>query len=35
MGRDAINLVRTEISVNGAGVYIVKTGGVVKRVMVN
>lgn len=33
--RDAINRVRTEIPVNGTGVYIVKTGGVVKRVMVN
>ena len=35
VGRDAINRVRTEIHVNGTGVYIVKTGGVVKRVMVN
>lgn len=34
VGRDAINRVRTEIPVNGAGVYIVKTGGVVKRVVV-
>ena len=33
--RDAIHRVRTEISVNGAGVYLVKTGGTVKRVMVN
>ena len=33
--RDAINRVRTEIPVNGTGVYIVKIGGVVKRVMVN
>ena len=35
VGRDAIHRVRTEISVNGAGVYLVKTGGTVKRVMVN
>ncbi len=35
VGRDAINRVRTEIPVNGTGVYIVKTGGVVKRVVVN
>lgn len=35
VGRDAINRVRAEIPVNGAGVYIVKTGGTVKRVMVN
>ena len=35
VGRDAINRVPTEIPVNGTGVYIVKTGGVVKRVMVN
>ena len=34
-GRDAINRDRTEIPVNGTGVYIVKIGGVVKRVMVN
>ena len=27
--------VRTEINVNGTGIYIVKTGGTVKRVMVN
>ena len=33
--RDAINRVRAEINVNGTGVYIVKTGNVVKRVMVN
>ena len=35
VGRDSINRVRTEIPVNGAGVYLVKTGGTVKRVMVN
>ena len=35
VGRDAINRVRTEIPINGPGVYIVKTGGIVKRVMVN
>ncbi|MBR5956927.1 MAG: leucine-rich repeat domain-containing protein [Salinivirgaceae bacterium] len=35
VGRDAINRVRAELTVNGTGVYIVKTGGVVKRVMVN
>jgi hypothetical protein len=34
VGRDAINRVRTEIPVNGTGVYIVKTGGTVKRVVV-
>ena len=33
--RDATPCVRTEINVNAPGVYIVKTGGVVKRVMVN
>ncbi|MBR2196369.1 MAG: leucine-rich repeat protein [Salinivirgaceae bacterium] len=33
--RDAINRVRTEINVNGAGLYIVKVGNVAKRVMVN
>ncbi|MBO4603426.1 MAG: hypothetical protein J5651_09735 [Salinivirgaceae bacterium] len=33
--RDAINRVRTEIPVNTTGLYIVKTGGMVKRVMVN
>ena len=33
--RDAINRVRAEINVNGTGIYIVKTGGVVKRVIVN
>ncbi|MBR5168827.1 MAG: leucine-rich repeat protein [Salinivirgaceae bacterium] len=33
--RDAINRVRTEIPINGTGVYIVKTGDVVKRVVVN
>jgi hypothetical protein len=35
VGRDAACRVRTEIPVNGTGVYIVKTSGVVKRVMVN
>ena len=35
VGRDAINRVRTEINVNIPGVYIVKTGSVVKRVIVN
>ena len=33
--RDAINRVRTETPINGTGVYIVKTGNVVKRVVVN
>ena len=33
--RDAINRVRMEINVNTPGIYIVKTGGTVKRVMVN
>ena len=33
--RDTINRVRTEITINNTGVYIVKTGNVVKRVMVN
>ena len=33
--RDAINRVRTEITIKDAGVYIVKTGGVVKRVVVD
>ncbi|MBO4603054.1 MAG: leucine-rich repeat domain-containing protein [Salinivirgaceae bacterium] len=33
--RDAINRVRTEIPLNTTGVYIVKTGGTVKRVVVN
>ena len=33
--RDTINRARAEISVNTPGVYIVKTGGVVKRVVVN
>ena len=33
--RNAINRVRAEITINGTGVYIVKTGNVVKRVMVN
>jgi hypothetical protein len=33
--RDAINRVRAELQVNTAGVYIVKVGNVVKRVMVN
>jgi hypothetical protein len=32
--RDAMNRVRAEITINGTGVYIVKTGGTVKRVMV-
>ena len=31
---DATSCVRAEINVNGTGVYIVKTGGIVKRVMV-
>ena len=35
VGRDAINRVRTEIRVKVAGIYIVKVGNVVKRVMVN
>ena len=35
VGRDAINRVRTEIPVNTTGIYIVKTGNVVTRVMVN
>ena len=33
--RDVACRVRTEITINGTGVYIVKTGNVVKRVMVN
>ena len=33
--RDAIHRVRTAITINTTGVYIVKTGNVVKRVMVN
>ena len=33
--RDVACSVRTEINVNGTGVYIVKTGSAVKRVMVN
>ena len=33
--RDVACRVRAEINVNGTGVYIVKTGNVVKRVMVN
>ena len=33
VGRDAINRVRAEITVNTTGVYIVKTGKTVKRVM--
>ena len=33
--RNAINHVRTEIRVNGPGVYIVKVGNATKRVMVN
>ncbi len=32
---DAIHRIRAEITVNGTGVYIVKTGSIVKRVMVN
>ena len=32
--RDAINRVRTEITVNGTGVYIVKTGNTAKRVLI-
>ena len=35
VGRDAINRIRAEITINDTGVYIVKTGNVVKRVMVN
>lgn len=35
VGRDAINRVRTEIPVNGTGVYIVKIGGTVKLVVVD
>ena len=35
IGRDAMNRVRTEIPVNAPGVYIVKTGSNVKRVVVN
>jgi Flp pilus assembly protein protease CpaA len=35
VGRDVACRVRAAITVKGAGVYIVKTGGVVKRVMVN
>ena len=34
VGREAINRVRTEITVTTTGVYIVKTGGTTKRVMV-
>lgn len=33
--RDAINRVRMEINVNTPGIYIVRTGGTVKRVLVN
>lgn len=33
--RDAINRVRTELTVNTPGVYLVKVGNVTKRVMVN
>jgi hypothetical protein len=33
--RDAIHRVRAELRVNAAGVYIVKTGNVIKRVMIN
>ena len=32
--RDAINRIRAEITINGTGVYIVKTGNVAKKVMV-
>lgn len=35
IGGNAINRVRTEIPVNGTGVYVVKVGNVAKRVMVN
>ena len=35
ISRDATPCVRTEINVNAPGVYIVKTGNVVKRVLVN
>ncbi len=35
IGRDAINRVRTEISVKGTGIYVVKVGNVAKRVMIN
>ena len=35
IGRDAINRVRTEIRVNGTGVYLVKVGNIAKRVVVN
>ena len=35
IGMDATNRVRAEITINDTGVYIVKTGNVVKRVMVN
>ena len=35
VGRNAINRVRTEIPINGTGVYLVKVGNVAKRVMVN
>ena len=33
--KDATNRIRTEITVNGTGVYIVKTGNTAKRVVVN
>ena len=33
--RDAIHRVRAELRVNAAGVYIVKTGNVVMRVVIN
>ena len=32
---DTTNRVRAEITINDTGIYIVKTGNVVKRVMVN
>ena len=35
VGRNTIHLVRAELQVNGAGVYIVKIGNIAKRVMVN
>lgn len=33
--RDSIHRIRTEITINNTGIYIVKTGNVVKRVMVH
>jgi hypothetical protein len=33
--RDVASRVRAEININGTGIYIVKTGNTVKRVMVN